>query len=270
MEQEEQYLKKHLIDLSRRAEQKNFITYSNFLNLNEISILSQSAGEFYCGYELSGGYEYAERKMAAFLPGSHSFSDFPYPLEYPISAVSLVPLHPKFSEELTHRDVLGALMGLGIKREMLGDIILKDNTPGNNIQGENTAKATGAIVLCTDSISGYLIDNCHQIRYTMVRGEKISISDFTYEPSFVEKEGTVASFRLDTIVADICKLTRSHAQKIISEGNAFINSQKILNNDYICRNGDVLSVRHYGKYIIETTDKTTRKGKIKYKYKIYT
>ena len=248
MEQEEQYLKKHLIDLSRRAENKNIVTYSNFLNLNEISILCQTAKELYCSYELFGGYDFAERKMAAFLPGSQ------YAVKYPISALNLIPLHPKFAETLTHRDILGSIMGLGVKREMLGDILVK---------------GTNWVVLCADSICEYLIDNCHQVRHTMIRCEKILISDFTYQPSFVKKDGIVASLRLDTIIADICKLTRSHAQKIISEGNAFINSQRKLNNDYLCRNEDVLSVRHYGKYIIETSDKTTRKGKIKYSYKIY-
>lgn len=263
MEQEEQYLRKHLIDLSRRAENKNIVTYSNFLNLNEISILCQTAKELYGSYALFGGYEHAERKMAAFLPNCHypaqsesldNEAIFSAPARYPISAIRLIPLHQKFAEMLTHRDILGSIMELGIKREMLGDIVVKD---------------TNAVVLCTDSICDYLIDNCHQVRHTMIRCEKISISDFTYEPSFVEKDGIIASFRLDTIIADVCKLTRSHAQKIISEGNAFINSQKILNNDHICRNGDILSVRHYGKYIIETSDKTTRKGKIKYRYKIY-
>lgn len=248
MEQEEQYLKKHFIDLSRRAENKNIITYSNFLNLNEISILCQAAKELYCPFELSGGYDHAERKVAAFLGGLYSAP------KYPISAICFIPLHPKFSETFTHRDVLGSLMGLGIKREMLGDIVFQD---------------TKAIVLCTSSICSYLMENCHQIRHTNVRCEEMSIQDFTYEPSFIEKEGTVASFRLDTIIADVCKLTRSHAQKIISDGNAFINSQKILSNDYICQNKDILSVRHYGKYIIETSDKITRKGKIKYRYKIY-
>ncbi len=252
MEQDEQYLKKHLIDLSRRAENKNIVTYSNFLNLNELSVLCQAKYELDCPYELYGGYEHAERKMAAFLPSSHSF--VMEKADYPISAVSLNPLHQKFAEDFTHRDVLGSLMGLGMKREMLGDIIVKD------------AKA---IIFCADSICGYLTEQCSQVRRTMVRCEKISISDFTYEPSFLEKEGTVASFRLDTIIADVCKLTRSHAQKVISEGNAFINSQKILSKDYICRDGDVLSVRHHGKYIIETSDKTSRKGKMKYRYKIY-
>lgn len=264
MEQEEQYLKKHFVDLSRRAENKNMITYSNFLNLNEISILCQTTKELYCSFELFGGYEHAERKMAAFLSGlypaqnesfgSGTLFSCTHAVEYPISAICISPLHPKFSESLTHRDVLGSLMGLGIKREMLGDIVFQD------------AKI---IVLCTNSICSYLMDNCRQIRHTNVQCEEISIFDFTYEPSFLEKEGSVASFRLDTIIADVCKLTRSHAQKLISEGNAFINSQRILNNDYTCQNGDILSVRHYGKYIIETSDKTTRKRKMKYRYKIY-
>ena len=72
------------------------------------------------------------------------------------------------------------------------------------------------------------------------------------------------------MLADVCKLTRSAAQKLISEGNAFINSRKIQQNDYACREGDILSVRHYGKFQIAETGGVTKKGRIKYRYKIYT
>ncbi len=249
MEQDERYLKKRFLELSKRADAKNIVTFSSFLNMNELYIFHQVSKEFYSSFELFGGYSHAERQMAAFVPDA-LYSAW----EYPLDAVQFKPLNPKFAENLTHRDVLGTLMNLGIKREMLGDILMQDS---------------GIAVFCAKSVSGFLIDNCIKIRHTMVDGHKIPVADFTYQPKFIEQDSTVSSLRLDTILADICKLTRSAAQKIISEGNSFINSRKILQNDYNCKNGDILSVRHYGKFQIEEVYGTTKKGRIKYRYRIY-
>lgn len=255
MDQEEQYFKKRLIGLSKRAEEKNIVTFSNFLNLNELNILHQITKELYSSFQLSGGTDHAERQMVAFIPDALFFvREHPECLEFPIKAIRITPSHPKFAEELTHRDVLGALMNLGIKREMLGDILVLES---------------GIIVLCVDSMSSYLAENCIRIRHTMVSCQEITAADIHYEPKLIEKAGIVSSFRLDTIIADVCKLTRSDAQKLIFEGNAFVNARKIQQNDYNCQNGDILSVRHFGKFQLEMTGSVTKKGRMKYIYKVY-
>ena len=243
------YLKKRLTDLSRRAEQKNIVTFSHFLNLNELNILHQSVRELHSSFETFGGYEQAERQMAAFIPDALS-----YVWEYPIRTVRLAPSHRKFAEDLTHRDVLGALMHLGIKRETLGDILLPED---------------GIYVFCADAVADYLTDNCTKIRHTTVTAALIDAQDFHYEPKRMEKDGIVASLRLDTVLADVCKLSRSAAQKRISEGSAFLNSKKILQNDYLCQEGDLLSVRHYGKFQIQSVGQVTKKGRIKYRYDVF-
>ncbi len=249
MDQETAYLKKRLTDLSRRAEQKNIVTFSHFLNLNELNILHQSVRELHSSFETFGGYEQAERQMAAFIPDALS-----YVWEYPIRTVRLAPSHRKFAEDLTHRDVLGALMHLGIKRETLGDILLPED---------------GIYVFCADAVADYLTDNCTKIRHTTVTAALIDAQDFHYEPKRMEKDGIVASLRLDTVLADVCKLSRSAAQKRISEGSAFLNSKKILQNDYLCQEGDLLSVRHYGKFQIQSVGQVTKKGRIKYRYDVF-
>ena len=249
MDQETAYLKKRLTDLSRRAEQKNIVTFSHFLNLNELNILHQSVRELHSSFETFGGYEQAERQMAAFIPDALS-----YVWEYPIRTVRLAPSHRKFAEDLTHRDVLGALMHLGVKRETLGDILLPED---------------GIYVFCADAVADYLTDNCTKIRHTTVTAALIDAQEFHYEPKRMEKEGIVASLRLDTVLADVCKLSRSAAQKRISEGSAFLNSKKILQNDYLCQEGDLLSVRHYGKFQIQSVGQVTKKGRIKYRYDVF-
>ena len=249
MDQETAYLKKRLTDLSRRAEQKNIVTFSHFLNLNELNILHQSVRELHSSFETFGGYEQAERQMAAFIPDALS-----YVWEYPVRTVRLAPSHRKFAEDLTHRDVLGALMHLGIKRETLGDILLPED---------------GIYVFCADAVADYLTDNCKKIPHKTVTEALIDAPDCHYEPKRMEKDGIVASLRLDTVLADVCKLSRSAAQKRISEGSAFLNSKKILQNDYLCQEGDLLSVRHYGKFQIQSVGQVTKKGRIKYRYDVF-
>ena len=249
MDQEMQYMKKRFIDLSKRAESKSIVTFTNFLNLNELNIFSQITKELYCSYQVSGGYEHAERQMVAFIPDA-----LYYAWAYPFDAVCLRSLHSKFAENLTHRDILGALMHLGIKREMLGDLLIQDSQ---------------SIVFCVNSVTSYIIDHCNKIRHTTVSCQQIPLEDFSYEPKIIEKNGIVSSLRLDTILADVCKLPRSAAQKLIIEGNAFVNSQKTVQNAYNCQNGDILSVRHFGKFQIETDGGLTKKGRIKCRYKIY-
>lgn len=249
MDQEMQFLKKRFIDLSKRAEDKNIVTFSHFLDLNQLNILHQAAKELYCSFQTFGGYDYAERQMVAFIPDALYYS-----WTYPFQAIRIEPSHPKFAENLTHRDVLGALMNLGIKREMLGDIIIQDSQQ---------------IVFSADSVTSYIIQECIKIRHTAVSCQQIPLENFDYKPKLIEKEGIISSLRLDAILSDVYKLSRSSAQKLIIEGSAFVNSRKIMQNAYSCQDGDIISVRHFGKFQIETEGKLTKKGRIKCKYMVY-
>ena len=95
MQKEELMLQKRLIELSRIAYQKGIVTYSDFLNLNELNILHTTPKhELYSRYETFGGYEYSERQMVAFLPDA-----FCYDYLYPISTLKISPLQKKFYEK---------------------------------------------------------------------------------------------------------------------------------------------------------------------------
>lgn len=123
MDQTEDILiKKRFVDLSRLADRKGSVTFSNFLNLNEINLFHQILPELQTAFQLFGGYEFAERQMIAFIPDALSYimdcdpSDT-HAVCFPIACLHVCPSHPKFAEELSHRDVLGSLMGLGIDRD---------------------------------------------------------------------------------------------------------------------------------------------------------
>ena len=100
MQKEELMLQKRLIELSRLSYQRGIVTFSDFLNLNELNILHTiPKAELNTSYVTFGGYEYSERQMVAFLPDALC-----YAYEYPISILKISPLQKKFSEPLSHRD----------------------------------------------------------------------------------------------------------------------------------------------------------------------
>ena len=115
---EQELCQKRLIDLSKQADIKGIVTYSGFLNLNEQNIYHTIKSSLYSKTELFGGYESAERQMVAFIPDA-----LMYEWEYPLHCIHIIPKYPKYAEKLTHRDILGAVLSLGIDRSKIGDIL---------------------------------------------------------------------------------------------------------------------------------------------------
>lgn len=150
---EQELCRKRLLDLSRQADRKGIVLFSDFLNLNEQNIFHSLQKELYTTAELSGGYEQAERQMVAFIPDALC-----YEWSYPFVCIHAVPQYPKYAEKLTHRDVLGALMHLGLDRSKIGDIVLLEND---------------IYIFCSETISDFIMDQFTQIRHTMIRSSII-------------------------------------------------------------------------------------------------
>ena len=148
MNEEAAYIAKRFLDLSRQANRKGIVTFSDFLAVNEQLILQQNREKLESEYRMSGGYEYAERQMVAFIPDALF-----YEWDYPMQCVRIRPAYPKFAEKLTHRDVLGALMSLGIERSKIGDLIV------NN---------TEMFFFSKEEIVPYMSDQINTIRHTVV------------------------------------------------------------------------------------------------------
>lgn len=251
------YTLKRFLDLSRQADRKGIVMFSDFLSLGEQAVLRQNSGKLASAFRLSGGYDYAERQMAAFIPDAFLYvqdtEDEPA-WDYPFRCLRICPRHPKFAEKLTHRDVLGALMSLGIERSRLGDLIVDD---------ENV------LVFAQQGVVPYLMDNLVTVRHTAVTLTELSERQISYEPRFEKREAIVTSNRLDAVIAAICKTSRSASLKLISEGKVFVNGVESLHNSYYCKQGDVLSIRGYGKVRFEEILGTTKKDRLKFSYKIY-
>ena len=241
---DEQILKARLCDLAKTAYNQNIYTYSNFLSVDELSYLDDIRDEIsYISYRCFGGNELSERQIVGF--GSEE--EFGYAGTFPISVIKVTPLIEKFSDDLNHRDFLGALMHLGIERNVLGDILIKDNT---------------AYVFCLDKISDYICGELTKVKHTNIKCEITDLDIPALKPTLETMEFPVASLRLDGIIASLLKCSRKEALSFFEDRRVTLNGRVTGRNSTILKDGDVFSVRGHGKFIFDHAGGSTRKGKI--------
>ncbi|SCH49253.1 photosystem II S4 domain protein [uncultured Clostridium sp.] len=242
MTREEQQLEKHFRDLARTAYQRGIAVFSDFLNLNELNIFQNLRGEFsYLETETFGGYELAERQIAVFRPEAPVFY-----ADYPVKCLKITPLNAKFAEDLNHRDYLGAVLNLGIDRACLGDILVEEDA---------------AYLFCLERMADFIRDNLIRIRHTSVYVEQVEAENFHYEPKYKEVSGTVASVRLDKLLALAFNASRSSLTGLIEGGKVFVNGKLVTSNGYEPKEGDLISVRGMGRFRFRETGGQSKKGR---------
>ena len=155
-----------------------------------------------------------------------------------------IKYNPKFFE-LNHRNILGSLMSLGIKRECVGDIILYEKE---------------YYFAVTKEISPYIIENYHHVGKTPIELEEINY-DITYKRMLEEKNDFVSSFRLDVIISAGFNISRKNAQNFISKGLVFLNYIPCLNASKIIVKDDIISLRHKGKIVLLEIKGLSKSGK---------
>lgn len=227
---------KRFNELYNRAYEKSYKVFSEFLNIEEQGIL---AG-MYLPATLFGGYDTAERVVAG-------FGEIIDNSDFPVKCLVISPLIQKFSDELTHRDFLGALMNLGIRREMLGDIIVADNC---------------GYLFCLEQISEYIKGNLTRVRHTSVKVSKVTNlpDNIVAEPDSAEI--IVSSRRLDVLVSAVYKLSRSETAGLFSSGKIFVNSKLTENTSYQIKENDLISVRGFGRFSFLHQIRTTKKDRL--------
>jgi len=230
------------LDLAQTAYKRGIVTYSDFLNLNELNIFQGIRSKLsYLATESFGGYELAERQMAAFLPDALVFCP-----EYPITCLRITPLQEKFAEKLTHRDYLGAILNLGLDRSKVGDILVEEGC---------------TYLFCHEKIADFICENLTRIRHTTMRAVPIEAKDFAYTPAYQEITGTVASVRLDSLLSLAFHASRSSLTGLIEGGKVFVNGKLITSNGYQPKEGDVISVRGMGRFRYQGLGGRSKKGR---------
>lgn len=244
-EKEDKMLLAAVEDKLDQCASQYMVTSTGFLDLRQRALVENRLREVGRDADLSwtffGGYEEAERTIALFLPDYASVSES-HPLTVIRAAAS------SGSRKLTHRDYLGSLTGLGIKREMIGDILTYES---------------GADIIVLEEICDFLLYHYDKAGRTSLRLEAVPLSQLRVpEVRTVQQKDTVASLRLDNVISSAFSLSRAKAAEAIRSGLVFVNSMQVEKTDAQVKEGDKLVLRGKGKAFLREVGQRTRKDRI--------
>lgn len=234
-----------VLDKQEQARARNIPAYTDFLSpqqQSQAASLLHAAGVEKERYVLLGGYGGAERQILLFLPDWLDRSDAE-------SQSPLRLLRAKFRAEygLTHRDLLGSLMGMGIVREKVGDILAGPET-------------CDLVVL--DTVADFLLQNWDTAGRAHVAVSPLAPEDLEIpETRCEEVRDTVSSLRLDAIAATGFKMARGKAASLVEGGKVQVNWRECAKPDKLLAEGDVVSARGFGKFEVSQVGGVTRKGR---------
>lgn len=232
------------------------ITYTNFLDIRQQGIFLSYPQDKEVVSLLFGGYESAERKIGVFIPKLYQVATESEFVEYdggePLKAVRIEK--DKFSS-LGHRDYLGALMSMGIKRDAVGDIIPDE---------------TGANVVVLKEISAYIIQNLDRIGRGSCKCTQIPLSEIEKaECETLEVFATVASLRLDNIVSTAFSVSRKLTIQAIEQKNVFVDGIMCEKADKKVNVGSKIVFRGKGKVVLLEQNGFSKKDRPKIIIKKY-
>lgn len=240
-----------VLDRAERVESRNIPAATDFLSPRQQAQaldLLRLAGVPETAYVLQGGYEGAERKIFLFLPDWLEAEDAESPIRCLRAAF-------REDENLTHRDMLGSLMGMGIVREKVGDIL---------------AGPDSADLLVLEGVADFLLQSWTSAGRAKLRVTAIE-TDHLHIPAVQRKEvrDTVSSLRLDAVAASGFRLARGKAAALIESGRVQLNWRECVKPDKLLEAGDVVSARGFGKFELAEVGGLTRKGRISIVLRVY-
>jgi RNA-binding protein YlmH len=228
--------------------------FTTFLNEREQSIATnilQKNNDIY--FDFFGGYKLAERKCLTLYKENIEKSKIIYPI-----ALLKITLNNR-STILEHGDFLGSILSLGIKREIIGDILLTEEKSPQE-----------AYIFISQSFINYLLTNIIKIGKEACSVEIADINSvYLPQKSFEDITVIIASNRLDCYVTAICHMSREKSILFIKSGKVFINQQQCYDVAKKLNEEDILSLRGYGKYKLDKILGNTQKGRIKLNIKKY-
>lgn len=243
----DEQFEKRLLDLANQSRMKNIVIFSDFLNLNELHIFHSNLQKFsFVKWKISGGYEFAERQIVAFIPDAFCLYE-EREFSFPITVLEIKPCSLRFAEQLTHRDYLGAVLNLGIDRGKIGDILTEEGR---------------ALLFCKPSVKGIICRELCRVRHTTVSVRETDEDQIAIPIQKEKIQGSVSSVRLDAVIAQVFPGSRSSMTSLIESGKVFVNGKMVLSNGYHLKENDIISVRGMGRFQYLGEISKTKKGRI--------
>ena len=240
---EDRLLLAKVLDRAEQAARRNIPTATDFLSPQQQALaldLLRRAGVPESAYLRTGGYDGAERALILFLPDWME----PETAESPLRCLR-ASFRPE--DRLSHRDILGSLMGMGIVREKVGDILVSPES---------------ADLIVLDTVAEFLLSSWNsagraRLAVTEIPAAHLHIPEVRCE----EVRDTVSSLRLDAVCSTGFRMARGKAADLISSGHVQVNWRPCTKADKLLTEGDTVSARGFGKFQLAAVGGVTKKGR---------
>lgn len=243
---EERTVLARVLDQMERAENRSIPCATQFLSPAQRAAAQPLLAA--CGHPkhlFFGGFEGAERTVCVFLPEWMDPEDWQQDEENPVGAVEC--LFPK-DADLSHRDILGGLMGIGLTREKVGDILVLEEK--------------AQIVALKEALPIILSQFDQAGRYRL-RLSEIPLTDLSPAPVQVKLvKDTVATLRLDAVLSSAFSISRGKAADFIAGGRVSVNHREYTKSDKSVAEGDTVTCRGLGKCVLTKVGGQSKKGRI--------
>ncbi len=234
------------IEFSRTREK---IEYTDFLDMYQVALVENFLRKIKFGnYQLYGGYDEAERRILIVYPEKYNENMLEKNYNKMVKIVR-VQLPDEEKGKYSHRNYLGGIVKLGLKREKVGDIIVLEQ---------------GADIITVQDFADILKQQLPSL--TRFENSKITIEEIQNlqkrEIKVEQVKIIVPSLRLDNFVSDLARTSRSKAVQIINQERVFVNGKNETKASKQLKLNDIITIRGKGRFVIKEFSGTTRSGRM--------
>ena len=254
--QEDKILLAQILDKIEFSMQREKLEYTYFLDMYQISLVKSFMKKIdFENYILYGGFENAERNILIIYPDKYNANMIEKNYSKIIKVIRIT-LNDEEKGQYSHRNYLGGIVKVGMKREKVGDILVSDD---------------GADILVKDETADTLGQELGTLtRFENSKIEIVDLQDLRQQEIKVEELSIIVpSLRLDNFVSDLAKTSRSKAVQIIDGERVFINGQNETKASKQVKLGDIITIRGKGRFIVKEFSGTTRSGRTVVKIEKY-
>ena len=254
--QEDKILLAQILDKIEFTKQREKLEYTDFLDMYQISLVKSFMKKIeFENYILYGGFEEAERKILIIYPEKYNINMIEKNYSKIMKAIRVL-LNDEEKGKYSHRNYLGGIVKVGMKREKVGDILVSDD---------------GADILVKEETAETLKQELGTLtRFENARIEIIELQDLRKQEIKLEELNIIVpSLRLDNFVSDLARTSRSKAVQIIDSERVFINGQNETKASKQVKLGDIITIRGKGRFIVKEFCGSTRSGRTVVKIEKY-
>lgn len=249
--EEDRILVSKMLDKIEQSNKRNSVEYTEFLNLSQRQLLEKILIKLkFHNYVATGGYNNAERTALIIYPNKleELFKNNQFSFDTILGVIRII-LPNELKGMYFHRDYLGAIIKIGLKREKVGDII--------------TCK-DGADIIVLKEAEEYIIQGLKQLkRFSKAEVEQVNLDNLNVEePKTKVLNVIIPSMRLDSILSETLRTSRAKASEIIKEERVFINHELVTKGAKELKNEDIITVRGKGRFKVGNILNNTKKGNI--------